>query len=225
MGAVIENKDGSNEYNWPNIDPISLLTVGSTPLYRFAIGVVVAQCLPVTESHVASSPSEAMGLPLWGRIGLLVIDLPSIGFDAAVLGRLIGRFQPRWSMGTIQNEDRNYLPMMRAANLDGYISTAHEVVRLKDAINCIVSGQKYFPEVAESKPLILEGAPRGGLSKRQIEVLALIAQGKSNSEIARILEISRGTVNVHAHAILKLVGANNRTSAAMIYRDQYASSY
>ena len=186
------------------------------------MGVLIAQRVSITESHVAASASEALDLALWARIDLLIIDLPSIEFDGPVLGRLMSRFQPRWSLATVPDDDGRFLPMMRAANLDGYVSSEHEVARVRDAINCVLSGQKYFPEVVKPKPVMRQVAARGGLSKRQLEVLALIAEGKSNTGIANILNISEGTVKVHAHAILKLVGVNKRTSAAMIYRDQYA---
>lgn len=54
------------------------------------------------------------------------------------------------------------------------------------------------------------------LTIREQEILSLIAQGKSNQEIADILVISLGTVKVHVHAILKKLEVNDRTQAAII---------
>jgi DNA-binding NarL/FixJ family response regulator len=55
------------------------------------------------------------------------------------------------------------------------------------------------------------------LSRREIEILALVAEGSSNAEIADLLVISRGTVKSHVHQILRKLGASNRTEATYIY--------
>ncbi len=52
------------------------------------------------------------------------------------------------------------------------------------------------------------------LTEREMQVLWLVAQGKSNSEIAEILSLSRKTVSHHVSAILTKLGLNNRIEAA-----------
>lgn len=52
-----------------------------------------------------------------------------------------------------------------------------------------------------------------GLTERQAQVLALLAQGLSNREIAARLELSEGTVKIHVTAILKALGVASRTQA------------
>jgi two-component system, NarL family, response regulator len=54
------------------------------------------------------------------------------------------------------------------------------------------------------------------LTQREQEVLALIAAGKSNSEIADVLYITSGTVRVHVHAILHKLGVRDRTQAVIV---------
>jgi two-component system NarL family response regulator len=54
------------------------------------------------------------------------------------------------------------------------------------------------------------------LTPREREILALIAEGKSNQEIAQILYISLGTVRVHVHAILHKLDVRDRTQAAIV---------
>jgi DNA-binding CsgD family transcriptional regulator len=53
-----------------------------------------------------------------------------------------------------------------------------------------------------------------GLSKRELEVLALIAEGRSNPEIGRRLFITRKTVAVHVSNILTKMGVSGRVEAA-----------
>ena len=54
------------------------------------------------------------------------------------------------------------------------------------------------------------------LTRREIEVLYWVAQGRSASEIGRILGISERTVEVHVSRAIRKLGARNRTHAAII---------
>ena len=54
-----------------------------------------------------------------------------------------------------------------------------------------------------------------GLTERQVEVLALMMQGKSNKAICSVLELAEPTVKNHVAAILKALKVKNRTEAAM----------
>jgi DNA-binding NarL/FixJ family response regulator len=56
----------------------------------------------------------------------------------------------------------------------------------------------------------------GQLTRRQREVLPLLARGMSNKEIARALKIAEGTTKIHASSLLRVLGARNRTEAAVI---------
>ncbi|WP_375335952.1 LuxR C-terminal-related transcriptional regulator [Microcoleus sp. FACHB-831] len=64
-----------------------------------------------------------------------------------------------------------------------------------------------------SKPKPLLANP---LTRRQQEILALIAAGKTNQEIGVLLHITAGTVRVHVHAILQKVEIRDRTQAAVL---------
>jgi DNA-binding NarL/FixJ family response regulator len=63
-------------------------------------------------------------------------------------------------------------------------------------------------------------ADTGSLTAREREVLELVAEGRSNSEIARHLFISAKTVSVHVSNILAKLGASGRTEAASLARQR-----
>jgi LuxR family transcriptional regulator len=62
------------------------------------------------------------------------------------------------------------------------------------------------------KPVRTQAPP---LSRREIEVLKLSADGKTAYEIARILNLSERTVNFHVHRAIEKLGVNNKMAAVM----------
>lgn len=57
----------------------------------------------------------------------------------------------------------------------------------------------------------------GTLTRRQLEILSFIAEGLSNKNISRLLNIKEGTVKIHIENILRKLKVNNRTHAAKMY--------
>lgn len=78
---------------------------------------------------------------------------------------------------------------------------------------------RFLPDALEAasatRPEAAPPAPDIALTPRQKEVLVLLAQGQSNKEIARALDLSEGTVKLHVTAILKTLGVSNRTGAVV----------
>jgi DNA-binding NarL/FixJ family response regulator len=62
---------------------------------------------------------------------------------------------------------------------------------------------------------ISDPAPAGKLTKRESEVFALLAEGRTNREIAQVLFISEVTAKVHVRNVLRKLGVRNRTEAAL----------
>jgi DNA-binding CsgD family transcriptional regulator len=59
-------------------------------------------------------------------------------------------------------------------------------------------------------------ARRGDLTEREVEILARVARGRSNSEIASGLGVTEGTVKGHLRRIFLKLGVSNRTQAAIV---------
>jgi two-component system NarL family response regulator len=83
---------------------------------------------------------------------------------------------------------------------------------LVETIRAVYAGQRRIP--AEVANRLAERMNRTELTARELEVLRLIAQGKSNKIIAADLSISEGTVKIHVNNILSKLGVSDRTHAA-----------
>jgi DNA-binding NarL/FixJ family response regulator len=100
-------------------------------------------------------------------------------------------------------------------------SSAREV--MANALRLILSGGIYVPPEALARTETSVAAAPGrrvlpgdlGLTERQMEVLALMMQGKSNKAISRILDTAEPTVKHHVTAILKALKVANRTEAVI----------
>jgi DNA-binding NarL/FixJ family response regulator len=125
-----------------------------------------------------------------------------------------------------QDRDR----VMKALDLGalGFIPKSAPREVMLSAFNLIFSGGIYIPPEILDRRQAAAAAPPGasspkrkvtaadlGLTERQMEVLSLMMQGKSNKAICRVLDVAEPTVKIHVSAVLKALKASNRTEAVM----------
>jgi DNA-binding NarL/FixJ family response regulator len=106
----------------------------------------------------------------------------------------------------------------------GYLTTVddgdgprYRLVRLIAPATVEPATSVAHPTVAAAHTSAL--APVEPLSARELEVLALLAAGRSNKEIARALHVTEGTVKTHTNNLYRKLGARNRTEAVVYARD------
>ena len=120
-------------------------------------------------------------------------------------------------MLTIHNEVE-YLVKAVEIGCNGYLLKDSSFQTLKDAITLVSKGESYIqPELT---PILNAGLMRKNdinetLTKRELEVLKLVAVGKINREIAAELDISERTVKNHISNLFKKIDVSDRTQAAV----------
>jgi two-component system NarL family response regulator len=100
------------------------------------------------------------------------------------------------------------------AGARGYLLKDAEPDELLEAIRMISRGQKYIPSSVGAK--LAERMSNPELSDRELEVIRLIALGKSNHDISTDLNISESTVKFHINRILSKLGVSDRTQAVIV---------
>lgn len=98
------------------------------------------------------------------------------------------------------------------AGARGFVVKEMALERLLEAIRKVHAGEQYIPPEISTR---LSGRVLSKLSSRELEVLALIAKGLSNKEIAARLELVEGTVKVHVTNILDKLRVADRTQAIL----------
>jgi len=132
---------------------------------------------------------------------------------------------------TTSNEEQDLLESLRNG-ANGYLLKDMEPSELVTALRDIVSGKTVVaPELAGTLARIVQGdvveegdakdrSPLSDLTKREHEILCLLAEGQSNKVIARNLGISDGTVKLHVKAILRKLDVHSRVEAAVMAVEQ-----
>jgi two-component system, NarL family, nitrate/nitrite response regulator NarL len=116
-----------------------------------------------------------------------------------------------------------------AEGADGYLLKTMSAAALHQSLQLILVGEKVFPtDLAHLLTNDRFGARNGstrarhvnGLSDREMQILGRLLNGAQNRQIARDLQIAEGTVKVHLKSLLKKIGVQNRTQAALWARAQ-----
>jgi len=152
-------------------------------------------------------------------IVLMDIGLPDIsGIEAAAE---IKRLRPETAIVALTiHEDEEYFFKMLAAGASGYVPKRAAPEELLTALRAAATGEVYlYPSLAKllvTDYLAQDSAARqaealDGLTDREHEVLAHLADGASNGEIAETLSISPKTVARHRENIMRKLGLHSRT--------------
>ncbi|CAG6394036.1 response regulator transcription factor [Streptomyces cocklensis] len=156
------------------------------------------------------------------RPDVILMDVKMPGTDGIEALRRLHAAQnaARVLVVTSFTEQRTVVPALRAGAA-GYVYKDIDPVALADAIRSVHAGHVLLqPEVAGALLSQDEGGGHGqgrgnALTEREREVLTLIADGRSNREIARALVLSEKTVKTHVSNILMKLDLADRTQAAL----------
>ncbi len=134
-------------------------------------------------------------------------------------------------LAIIETSTPRIIDELRRYNLNGIIAKSASKPSYISALRSLLLGGNHIPLPVSTRRTSssLSGGSLfpGTLTRRQEEVLYLLADGKSNKEIAHYLRLSEGTVKVHVTAIFKALGVKNRTQAMLLaqqHRDDNLTS-
>ena len=158
---------------------------------------------------------------------LLDLSMPALNWIDGIR-RIKEQVGPQTPVVVISaSEDRHSVVQAVNVGAAGFIPKTSSSRVMMSALKLVLSGGVYLPPALLDNETLMEvgrrpttahRAPDGAafLTPRQREVLGLLGQGKSNKEIARVLQLAEGTVKLHVTAILKALKVNNRTRAVVI---------
>ena len=210
-----------------------ILLVDDHSLFRQGLARLIDDQAELTVVGQAADGLEAVKLARDLDPDLIVMDINMPISDGLEATRLIRQFAPdtKILMLTIRDEDLMLFEAIKAG-ANGYLLKNADADTFLDGINLILAGDAVLPPKLASRLLTefallanqpaVPAAPKEdfGLTNRELEVLNLITEGKTDKEIASALDLSVYTIKSHVRSILSKLHAVNRWQAASTAREE-----
>jgi DNA-binding NarL/FixJ family response regulator len=196
-------------------DQIRILVVDDHPLLREGIVSLVEKQADMQIVAEAANGEEALQFFEQHRPDVTLMDLRLPGMDGVeAMSAIVGKHpEAKVIMLTSLSGDTQIARALRAG-ARGYLLKDLLRKELIEAIRTVQSGRKRIPpEIAAQ---IAEHASDTTLTRREIEVLQLIAAGNPNKLVADRLSVTEDTIKMHVKSILSKLNANDRTHAVTI---------
>lgn len=195
---------------------ISVLLVDDHGLVRRGFRRMLEDEADMTVVGEAGNGDEAIRLAQELKPKVIVMDCAMPGTSGLIATRKILETSPQQAilMLSMHSED-TLVRQALDAGARGYILKNAVDLELPAAIRKVAAGEVVLdPQVA--KRSALKGERNGGLTTRELEILQLIVDGKSNKEIADQLGLSVNTVAVHRANIMDALGIH-KTAELVVY--------
>jgi len=171
----------------------------------------------------AISGSDAVEKARLLKPDVILMDIRMPDMDGLTATRIIK--EENSSIAVLMNstfENKDYLREAVQAGASGYLLKGMDRATILSSIQDAVDGESLFdpselvsllrqpPGINDPSRLVIDS-----MSEREIAVLNQISQGKTNSEIAKLLDFSIGTTKKTVHTIIVKLNASDRTQAAV----------
>jgi DNA-binding NarL/FixJ family response regulator len=195
---------------------ISVLLVDDHSLVRRGFRRMLEDEADLTVVGEAGDGAEAIRLAQELKPDVIVMDCAMPGTGGLIATRKILETSPQQAILMLSmHSEETLVRQALDAGAKGYVLKNAVDLELPAAIRKVASGETVLdPQV--SRPTALKGERNGGLTNRELEILQLIVDGKSNKEIADQLGLSANTVAVHRANIMDALGIH-KTAELVVY--------
>ena len=212
-------------------DQLQIVVVDDHPLYRDGVVKTIESESDIKVIGQGGSGNEAIILAdeLKPDIILLDISMPDSGLHAA---QVIGKENPcvKIIMLTVSENDSDIMTALEAG-ARGYVLKGVGAPELVDVIRTVATGGSYVTPSLAARVLVAmqktdkqeaDGNIIDSLTKREEQILRLVAEGQSNKEVGNALEIQEKTVKHYMTNILQKMQVRNRVEAAIMAHEVWS---
>jgi len=221
----------------PDGESIRVLVADDQAAVREGLATLLDLTAGIEVVGEARDGAHAVQLVAERRPEVVLMDLHMPGVDGIQATEQITREHPdvRVVILTTYADDASIQGALRAGAL-GYLTKDADRAQIARAVQAAANGQSVLDEAVQRKLIAAIGnsagtgtrtaapnaaspnsaptsAPPAGLTAREIDVLRLIAAGRSNPEIAKELFVSEATVKTHINHVFAKTGARDRAQA------------
>ncbi|HJZ00683.1 MAG TPA: response regulator transcription factor [Streptosporangiaceae bacterium] len=206
-----------------NAEPVTVVVADDQSAVREGLVLLLGTLPGITVIGDAEDGQAAVDMVAASHPQIVLMDLNMPRCDGVAATRRIRVDYPQTQVVvlTTYSDDESIISALQAGAL-GYLTKDATRTEIGRAVLAAAAGQAVLdPEVQQRLLLAAARAPaaapgddgEGDLTPRESDVLRLIAEGKSNREIARALYVSEATVKTHVNRIFAKTGSRDRTQA------------
>ncbi|HUB02158.1 MAG TPA: response regulator transcription factor [Terriglobales bacterium] len=197
-------------------DKISVLLVDDHSLVRRGFRRILEDEKDIEVVAEASDGREAVKLAEELRPNVIVMDCAMPGMNGLEATRQILAKEPKALVLMLSmHPEETLVKQAMDAGARGYVLKNAVDLELGAAIRRVVAGETVLDSQLKREPA-LKGKRSAALTPRELEVLQMIVEGKSNKEIATALDLSANTVAVHRANMMDALGAH-KTAELVVY--------
>jgi two-component system NarL family response regulator len=207
--------------------PLKILLVEDDELFRLGLSVRLQQEIDLEIVAEAEDGETAVNLANRHCLDLVLLDigLPRMsGLEACQLIKLQHPTLP--ILALTSRSEPALINRLIEIGIQGYCLKGIAAEKLILAIHSVIAGASWWDSTATQQihtafngSILSTETVFKSLTKREEEILQLVAEDKNNQEIAKILYITSGTVRVHIHTILQKLKVGDRTSAILLFKN------
>jgi DNA-binding NarL/FixJ family response regulator len=194
------------------MDQINILIVDDHPVVRQGLRAMLSSEPDFTVMGMAASAREAIGLIERNEPDVVLMDLrmPEMEGTEAIVE--LRKVKPNVRILVLTNYGSDeYIVRATQAGAMGYLLKNTPQEEIVKAVRMVYRSERYVPKDIAQR--LFEAIGRKELSPRELEVLAMVAQGCTNKDVALRLFISDKTVRNHVTSCLLKLHAKDRTEA------------
>lgn len=206
---------------------LKILLVEDDELFRLGLSVRLQQETDLKIVAEAEDGETAVNLTNRHPLDLVLLDVGLPRMSGLEACHKIRSNHPKLPILALTSRSEPALiNRLIEAGIQGYCLKGIPAEKLILAIHSVIAGASWWDSTATQQIYTaFNGSISANLSvfnsltKREEEILQLMAEDKNNQEIAKILYITSGTVRVHIHTILQKLNVSDRTSAILLFKN------
>jgi DNA-binding NarL/FixJ family response regulator len=209
---------------------IRILLVDDQDLVRAGLRGILRQSFGFVIAGECADGSEALAAVEQTNPDIVLMDVRMPRLDGVAATSLLRAERPNLPVLALTTfDDDEALAGMLRAGAAGFVLKGVPADELHRAVRTVAAGDAWLDPAVTSKVLaVYRNAPStpptatiDQLTVRELDVLTLIGQGRTNSEIAELLFIGEGTVKTHINHVFAKLGLRDRSAAIIFAYDHH----
>lgn len=203
----------------PPTHPTTVMLVDDHPLTLFGLQLLVKKTSGLVMAGTASNPTEALRKLDELDPDLVCLDLAMPGpMDGIDVCKRVRELRPETQVIIYTASEEPGLPLRaREAGALACVAKSDDFRNLRRAMLLAVHGKPFVSQIFSTTQSYVPPTDDGiELSDRQREIIEMVAEGLTNTQIANKLAIGPESVKTHVQNVMRKLGAHDRTQAAVI---------